>query len=121
MEKAIKLCELITTLCSDNSNPLFQPLSLAVHAYYASPFKFNRGVGRLPVHLVPTAAKWIHGWLEHFRDGVMSHIDANTSETAGRPMNDVVYSVTGSKRQFSTQQARAPLQAYSDAREHVRR
>jgi hypothetical protein len=118
MEKAIRSCDLIAKHCADDSDPLFQPLSLAVHAYYARPFKPSRGAGRLPADLVPAAATGIHSWLEHFRDGVMSHVDANISQTAGRPMNDVVYSIAGSKRQFSTLDARTPLHAYSDVKQH---
>lgn len=118
MEKAIKSCDLIAQHCTTNADPLFQPLSLAVHAFYARPFKSNGSAGRLPRDLVPDGAKGIHSWLEHFRDGVMSHIDPKVSETAGHPMNDVVYTISGSKRQFSTLEARPSVEAYSDARAH---
>lgn len=68
--------------------------------------------------MVPEGSKGIHSWLEHFRDGVMSHLDADPSETAGQPMNDVIYSIAGSHREFSTKEARAPVHAYVDAANH---
>ena len=118
MEKAIRTCELIAKHCATNSDPLFQPLSLSVHAYYMRPFKRSNGVGKLPTDLVPEGSKGIHSWLEHFRDGVMSHLDADVSETAGEPMNDVIYTIAGRHREFSTKEARAPLDAYTDVHEH---
>jgi hypothetical protein len=118
MEKAIKSCDLIAQHCTTNADPLFQPLSLAVHAFYARPFKGNGKAGSLPRDLVPDDAKGIHSWLEHFRDGVMAHVDPKKTVTAGHPMNDVVYTICGSKRQFSTLEARPSVEVYTDARAH---
>ncbi len=118
MEKAIRSCDLIAEHCTDNSAPLFQPLSLAVHTYYGRPFVRSNVVGSLPPSIIPDAAKGIHSWLRHFRDGVMAHIDAGDSKTAGRPMNDVIYTIAGKHRQFSTLEARARPSAYADARAH---
>lgn len=118
MDKAINACDLIAQHCTTNADPLFQSLSLAVHAFYARPFKSNGAAGKLPREIVPEGAKGIHSWLEHFRDGVMSHIDPKVSETAGHPMNDVVYTIDGSFRQFSTLEARPTIEAYADAKKH---
>ena len=118
MEKAIKSCDLIAQHCTTNGDPLFQPLSLAVHAFYARPFKGNGKAGSLPRDLVPDEAKGIHSWLEHFRDGVMVHVEPKVSVTAGHPMNDVVCSISGSKRQFSTLEAQASVESYTDVRAH---
>jgi hypothetical protein len=68
--------------------------------------------------MIPNTAKGIHSFLEHFRDGVMSHLDANVSETAGVPMNDVIYSISGIYCEFSTKETRAPLHAYTDTAKH---
>ena len=121
MEKAIETCDMIAKHCATNADPLFRPLSLAVHAFYARPFKSNGKAGSLPRDIVPEDAKGIHSWLEHFRDGVMSHIDPKVSETAGRPMNDVVYTIAGNFRQFSTLEARPAIEAYADAKKHCER
>lgn len=121
MEKAIKSCDLIEQHCSDNSSPLFQPLSVAVHVFYARPFVRSKAVDSLPTTIVPQDAQGIHNWLRHFRDGVMSHLDATVSETAGTPMNDVIYSVSGEHREFSTKEARARVVSYVHAAEHCQR
>lgn len=118
MEKAIDSCNMIAEHCPDNRHPLFQHLSLSVHTYYARPFVRSAVVGSLSSTLIPEDAKGIHSWLRHFRDGVMAHIDAGDSKTAGHPMNDVIYSIEGKKRQFSTLEARARPCAYADAKAH---
>jgi hypothetical protein len=116
MEKAIDTCDLLIQQCSDNRSKLFQPLSLAVHAYYTRPFKRSKCVGSLPHDLVPASSMGIHRWLEHFRDGVLAHTDADHKQEAGRPMHDVVYSVRGTV--FSTADPRALITAYRDAKGH---
>lgn len=121
MDQAIKSCELIAQHCSDNLSPLFLPLSLAVHVFYARPFVRSQAVDSLPTTIVPQDAQGIHNWLRHFRDGVMSHLDATVSETAGTPMNDVIYSISGEYLEFSTKEARARLVSYVHAAEHCQR
>ena len=119
MEKALSACDLLLEHCPDNRHPLFQPLSVAVHAYYVRPFKRNRAVGKLPETMIPASSIAIHHWLEDFRDSVMAHIDADHNEVAGRPMNDVIYTIEGAKRRFTTCDPRGHIEFYVDARAHI--
>lgn len=118
MEKAYSTCQQLISCCADNEDRLFSPLSLAVHVYYARPFKRSRLVGRIREDIVPPSSRGIHRWLIHFRDGVMSHIDADKAEVTGRPMHDVVYSQQGKDKIFSTSDPRARITAYRDALAH---
>jgi len=118
MEKAVDTCEILIAECPDNRHRLFPALSLAVHTFYARPFKKSRRVGQLPDDIVPQSARGIHHWLVHFRDAVFSHTDANHSEAAGQPMHDVVYSQFGANKIFSTSDPRVRIEAYHNARNH---
>jgi hypothetical protein len=118
MKKAICGCQLIEKLCSDNRHPLFAPLTVAIHTYYARTFKKSKGVGSLPDDMIPSDRIGIHRWLEHFRDSVLSHTDANHAEVANRPMHDLVYSVDGDSLEFSTSDPLPNIDAYRDVEAH---
>lgn len=118
MEKAIRSCQLIQNLCPDNRHPIFEPLAVAVHTYYARPFKNSKGVGRLSDEMIPPEKIGIHHWLEHFRDSVLTHTDADHTDSANRPMHDVVYFVDSDGRGFSTSSPLPQVDAYRDAEKH---
>jgi len=119
MGKAIETCDVLIRQCGDNSHELFPALSLAIHVYYTRPFKRNRGVGSLKAdELVPASSLGIHQWLEHFRDGILVHNDAEHKQEAGHPMNNVVYSVVGDRTIFSTSCPRALIDNYRAAKVH---
>ncbi len=118
MEKAIKCCQMIQIMCPNNSHPLFEPLILAIHAYYARPFKPNNVVGKLSKEMVPDGLVGIHDCLIHFRDGVFCHTDAGNSSAANRPMHDLVYSQHQSISEFSTSNPLPDIAAYSDFEAH---
>jgi hypothetical protein len=118
MEKAIRCCELIEILCPDNRHALFSPLMLSVHAYYSRPFQRNKGAGKLSEDLVPKRRTKVHRWLLHFRNCVLIHTDAEESEIAGRPMHDVVYSLSDTGREFSTSDPLPRAESYADAKKH---
>lgn len=118
MQKAIKCCQQVESHCANNRHPLFEPLILAVHTYYARPFKPNHGAGKLSKEIVPVGLVGIHDCLIHFRDGVFCHTDAGNSTAANRPMHDVVYSQHGSLHEFSTSNPLPDIAAYRDFEAH---
>jgi hypothetical protein len=118
MEKAIRCCEMIEGLCTDNRHPLFSALTVAVHTYYSRPFERNKGAGRLSADLIPKERTGVHSWLLHFRDCVLVHTDAEDSKIAGRPMHDVVYSLDETGREFSTSDPLPQVESYTDAKNH---
>lgn len=120
MEKAIQSCQLIEELCSNNRHPLFEPLVLATHTYYARPFKLSREVGKLDKKIVPDGLIGIHDCLIHFRDGVFCHTDAGYSSAANRPMHHVVYSLHANSREFSTSNPLPEIAAYRDFEAHCK-
>ena len=69
--------------------------------------------------MLPASSIPIHHWLEDFRDSVMAHIDADHNEVAGRVMNNVIYTIDGSKRRFTTCDPRGHIEIYADARAHI--
>ena len=121
LEKTIKTCAQLHEACASNTSPLFSPLSLAIHAFYARPFKNNRGVGSLSDEIIPADARGIHDWLIHFRDSVLAHTDANAAEVSGCPMHEVVYSNLRGKRQFLTCDPSARPESYRDVAVHSER
>lgn len=120
MEKAIETCDLIEAICDTNQHIAFYPLATAAHSFYGRPFKRSNGVGRLNADMIPPESNGIHQWLIHFRDGAYAHLDANHDDIAGRPMHDVVYSHGPDGNLLTTCDARAPLSAYKDARNHAK-
>ena len=102
MEKTIATCKLLVAICDTNLHPLFLPLAVAAHSFYARPFKDSRRVGKLSEDFLLPKQIGIHKWIMAFRDGVFSHIDASESKAAGRAMHDVVYSNDGEDQIFST-------------------
>ena len=63
MDKVMRSCDLIVERCQRDADPLFPPLAMTVHIYYARPFKRNRGVNSLPESIVPADHLGIHRWL----------------------------------------------------------
>jgi hypothetical protein len=118
MKKAIKCCQLIENLCTDNKDTIFEPLVVAIHTYYARPFKKSRGVDRLSDDIVPIDRKGIHDVLVDFRDSVFSHTDANLNTVAQRPMHDVVYSVVKGQGVYTTSAPHLAIETYRDVGHH---
>jgi hypothetical protein len=119
LEKAEMICQQIIHLCSSNDHPLFLPLSVSTHIFYGRAFKKSRAVGFLKDDIIPADSTGIHKWLIHFRDSVFAHTDADHFEAAGKPMHDLVYSISDDDTKFLTSDPRPRPEAYADVLKHI--
>ncbi len=120
MGKAISACDQIALNCRSRTYPLFEPLALAVHAYYSRPFGPNYGAGSLSEDLVPRDHLKFHKTMIELRSSSMVHTDATVKKSAGIPFNDVIYSIHGEHVEFSTRTAWLPIDDYKLAAEHCK-
>jgi hypothetical protein len=121
LEKSETICQQIMQHCPSNDHPLFLPLSVSVHIFCGRAFKGSRVVGCLRDDIIPPDSSGIHESLLHFRDGVFAHTDANHFDPAGKPMHDVVYSVSDSRTEFLTSDPRPRPEYYMDVLKHCKR
>jgi len=118
MQDAATTAKQLSALCQSNRDPLFLPLAVAVHSFYARPFMDNKGVGRLDKSLVPPTATGIHDWLMKFRCRAYCHTDTTNIEDTDEPWNDVVYEIESGIREITTKTPYARVEAYVDAIAH---
>ena len=74
--------ELVHSGLSETS-PLYFPLVAGLICLYCKPFKYNRGVGKLPIEMVPEEQLSLHNQLIVIRDKLFAHSDATITEPVG--------------------------------------
>ena len=62
------------------ASPLYFPLAAGLICLYGKPFKFNKGVGNLPIEMVPEEFLDLHNDLIIIRDKLYAHSDATITE-----------------------------------------
>jgi hypothetical protein len=65
-------------------SPLYFPLVAGLICLYGKPFKANRGVGKLPIDMVPKELLELHNDLILIRDKLYAHSDSTVTETVAR-------------------------------------
>jgi len=118
-KKSLESCNLLLKTVDSTLHELYLPLSIAIHALYGRPFKFQRGVGKLPNEYVPDKYKGIHKALITFRDKVFIHSDADDTEEIGRPFHDIVYHIKHNHNFFTTSDPRPDLDHYKHISEYL--
>jgi hypothetical protein len=74
--------ELVSSRLSQES-PLYFPLVAGLICLYGKPFKHSRGVGKLPIEMVPKKYLDVHNDLITIRDKLYAHSDADKTVTFG--------------------------------------
>src|ERR1700730_13432320 len=74
--------ELVRSGLSETS-PLYFPLIAGLICLYGKPFKENRGVGKLPIEMVPKENLNLHTDLITIRDKLYAHSDADKTVIVG--------------------------------------
>lgn len=74
--------ELVRSGLSETS-PLYFPLIAGLICLYGKPFKYNKGVGKLPIEMVPEEHVSVHNQLIVIRDKLYAHSDATKTVIAG--------------------------------------
>jgi hypothetical protein len=74
--------ELVRSGLSETS-PLYFPLIAGLICLYGKPFKENRGVGKLPIEMVPKESLNLHTDLITIRDKLYAHSDADKTVMVG--------------------------------------
>jgi hypothetical protein len=118
MQKATSTASILLSSCDSNLHPLFLPLAVATHAFYARPFKMSKGAGVIEKEFIPPESTGIHAWLIDFRDGAYSHTDALPRKEAERPLNDVVYEINNGIPHIATYSPSAQIEDYGKALRH---
>jgi hypothetical protein len=75
--------ELVRSGLGEDS-PLYFPLIAGLICLYGKPFKFNEGVGKLPIEMVPKELLDLHNDLIIIRDRLYAHSDATVTETVAK-------------------------------------
>jgi len=75
--------ELVRSGLGEDS-PLYFPLIAGLICLYGKPFKANRGVGKLPIEMVPKELLDLHNDLILIRDKLYVHSDATITETVAK-------------------------------------
>jgi hypothetical protein len=65
------------------SSPLYFPLIAGLICLYGKPFKENKGVGKLPIEIVPKENINLHTDLITIRDKLYAHADADKTVLVG--------------------------------------
>lgn len=118
MQKASITARQLVGLCNSNRDPLFLPLAVATHTFYARPFMDNKGVGRIEDSIIPARASGIHDWLMTFRCKAYCHTDAKNVADTGIPWNDVVYEIDDGINEITTKTPCAQISNYAEAIDH---
>ena len=121
LEKTEMICKQIIEHCPSSDHSLFLPLSVSVHIFYSRAFKRSDVVGYLKDDIIPLDSSGIHESLIHFRDSVYGHTDAKYFEPAGKPMHNLIYSVSDSGTEFFTSDPRSRSEYYWDVLRHSER
>lgn len=118
MQKASHTAQQLISVCKSNRDPLFLPLAVAVHAFYARPFSDNRGVGRIGEDVVPPDRIGLHKWLMAFRMKAYCHTDSTKIHDFSEVWNDVVFEIDGGIKKINTKTPCAQVEDYIYAVEH---
>jgi hypothetical protein len=73
--------ELVPSGLSETS-PLYFPVVAGLICLYGKPFKYNEGVGKLPIEMVPEEHLSLHDQLIVIRDKLYAHSDASVTVIA---------------------------------------
>ena len=118
MQKASHTAQQLVSLCKSNRDPLFLPLAVAVHAFYARPFSKNEGVGRIDQSIVPPDLIGWHEWLMAFRMKAYCHTDSFKMKDSSEVWNDVVFEIDGGIKEISTKTPCVQVEDYIPVIDH---
>lgn len=118
MQHASHTANQLVSFCKSNRDPLFLPLAVAAHTFYARPFSHSKGNGRLEEKLVPSDQFGLHQWLMAFRMKTYCHIDATNILDSDEVWNDVVFEIDGGIKRITTKATSAQVENYIHAIKH---
>lgn len=118
-EKSEQTCTHLIDHCVENTHPLFAPLSMAVHIYYARPFLKSNGIDQRYIYKedhIPSSLKELHDFLFTFRNKIFAHVEALTIEEFGFEVHDVVVKILPNKEKIlSPSTPTGIFEAYKEA------
>lgn len=114
-DRASGILRLLFSQCADTSDPLYLPLTVALHALYSRPFNQIDGIER--THLfskkdVPVALRDVHEFMISFRNKVFVHTDSDTSKMFGMRIHEVHVEVTANDVIYSSSDPRPQVDTY---------
>lgn len=93
MTLALQCCERLLLLQNDTKNPIYVPLTIAMHTLYARPFSQNVGLGVLSDDLVPVQFRDIHKQHIDLRNKLYAHTDVDPSSALQTTTGELLFRV----------------------------
>ncbi len=90
----VQACEYAEKHNLDLSNFQYKPISEWAVIEYGKPFKFSRGLGKLPNEIIPQDQTELHEFVLRIRDKMIAHIDTKGLESEGHRFNKVRLEIT---------------------------
>ena len=115
-DNCIRACQEIERLCSSENSQLFKALSHYAIIEYAKPFKWNRGIGKLPDEAKPKSSLKRHEHTVDIRDKIFAHIDCDYVDS-DEVFNPVRIEVLSNRVDYLVADTRISMTATASLRE----
>jgi hypothetical protein len=86
-------CDYISQEGIQQADPVYYPLMVGAHVFYARPFGHSRLSGSITSEIVPRRFLPLHARTIKMRNQLIAHLDADASEFVGEPGNRVILEI----------------------------
>jgi hypothetical protein len=88
-------CDYISKEGIQQADPVYYPLMVGAHVFYARPFGHSRLSGSITSEIVPRRFLPLHARTIKMRNQLIAHLDADASDFVGEPGNRVILEIRG--------------------------